>query len=566
MYTAPLLVQLLEQQHKKREGQSGLFKKGIFVIQWRTKVGSFPHPDGETIVSAGEPCGNWEHDNQQKLNVGDNWQQFKKLPLHGYIPGSCIRGLVRSWAKKRPDLLERMNQLLGYQNDDQIIAGKVEFLDAWPTQPTKLSLDIVTPQEDFQVLHKSSPTPLSFYTLGDGKDLIPLNIAIRGIIGKATKSEIEEVWQWVEQALGLYGVGSRTASGYGQLKANSKPRLVCDLNHAIKRFDFTLYSQGSAGVHISEDIDLRPSHWRGWLRSWTLRFLLGVMSKDNAQKTLAELMGTIEPQSRQGCVQIKIIKGQIWGQRSNDQPRFYTWNGSFEIIAPKDILKQIILPIIKIASTVGGLGRGWRRPLHIFQMNNGHNAARGTHLLLTHKVKNIKTEEIESVDFNLSPNKSETWEKTYKDWLSAVQSKWSNRVNISINNNLVAEVFSFSTCAIYTVPGPVIDPIKTNKSWETIHSVTDTRGDAMSLVYQPRYKRKIDLGGTAAGGGNSHCSWVSIKRVNVPHLQGNTDCQEIVCLFMGGQTVDSPGLRSSFLGDLSKIPGNIHLFGVQPNP
>jgi|GEM_PF-5726317 len=67
MYTGPRLIELLEKQHQRREAKllpegkplSGLLKKGTFTIQWRAKVGSFPHPDLETIVSAGEPCGSW---------------------------------------------------------------------------------------------------------------------------------------------------------------------------------------------------------------------------------------------------------------------------------------------------------------------------------------------------------------------------------------------------------------------------------------------------------------------------------------------------------------------------
>lgn len=90
----------------------------------------------------------------------------------------------------------------------------------------------------------------------------------------------------------------------------------------------------------------------------------------------------------------------------------------------------------------------------------------------------------------------------------------------------------------------------------------------MDLIYQnnenQRYKRNPDLGGNAAGGGNGHCSWVSIKRVNIPNIQEETKCQEIVCLFMGGQTPNANHVRSRFLRDLKNINGNVHLFGVQP--
>ncbi|PLZ97616.1 RAMP superfamily protein [Fischerella thermalis CCMEE 5268] len=567
MYTGSRLIELLELQHQRRS-QSGLFKKDTFTIQWRAKVGSFPHPDVETIVSAGEPCGAWRPTQgrpEDKRNVNENWERLRVLPLNGYIPGASIRGIVRAWAKQRPDILSRMYELLGYQNNDTITAGKIEFLDAWPDEPTKLTLDIVNPQQDFQVYHQGQGKPLSLYTLGNGEDYIPVTVAIRGIPGRATDAEVSEVWGWVQQALSLYGVGSRTASGYGTLKFSDSFRLTPDPDCAIKQFDFSLYSQGSAGPNM-QTMELRPSHWRGWLRSWILRFLLGVMSEQDAKKTVGELLGTLEPETRKGCVRLQMLKGSTWGDSSSGQPRFYVWKGKLQISAPKDILNKIILPIIRFAVMVGGVGRGWRRPLHIFHMNNGHAAARGTLLTLTHKIKNPNTHQWETKPYGL-PLNAATWNKAYQDWLSAVQSQWPDRVTAD-NHNISAEVFSPNTCAIYAVPGPDSEPIERQEpGWKQADDAEATRGDGMYLIYQqtaPRnYKRNPDIGGNA-GAGNASCSWASIKRVNIPNREQETDCQEIVCLFMGGQTPNSNHVRSHFLRDLGNMNGAVHLFGVQP--
>ncbi|MDB9485187.1 RAMP superfamily protein [Dolichospermum circinale CS-537/01] len=572
MYTGIELINLLEKQHQKRS-QSGLFKKGTFTIQWRAKVGSFPHPDVETIVSAGEPCGAWPPKSEDKRNVGENWQQLRTLPLNGYIPGSCIRGLVRAWAKawakQRPEILPRMYQLLGHQDNDKITPGKIEFLDAWPETATKLTLDIVNPQQEFQVYHQGQCTPLSLYTLGNGQDTISVLVAMRGIPGKATDEEVSEVWEWVQQALSLYGVGSRTASGYGTLKTSSSSQTpTLDPGHAVKQFEFSLYSQGSAGPD-TRTMELRPSHWRGWLRSWLMRFFLGVMPENLAKLTVAELMGEIDAgdgNSRKGCVRLQMIQGKPWEERSENQPSFYLWKGKLQISAPKDILNKIILPIIRFAVMVGGVGRGWRRPLHIFHMNNnGRAASRGTQLILTHKLKDQNTGELKSKNFGL-PLDTTSWTKAYSDWLTAVRNHWSDRISIN-NRNIRAEVFSPTTCAIYVVPGPDVNPIDVNSlEWKDIDAV-DTRGDGMDLIYQnnehQRYKRNSDLGGDA-GGGSAYCSWASIKRVNIPNKQEETDCQEIVCLFMGGQTPNATHVRSRFLRDLKNINGNVHLFGVQP--
>lgn len=396
-------------------------------------------------------------------------------------------------------------------------------------------------------------------------------IAIRGIPGQATDEEVNEVWEWVKQALTLYGVGSRTASGYGTLKfSGSVQNAFPEPNYTVKQFEFVLYGQGAAGPNTST-MELRPSHWRGWLRSWLMRFFLGVMPENLAKLTVDELMGTInavDGNSRKGCVRLQMIQRKSKGDRSADQPYFYLWKGQLQISAPDDILNKIILPIIRFAVMVGGVGRGWRRPLHIFHMNNGGQAARGTHLILTHRRRNETTNQWDNKPFGL-PLDTLTWQKTYSNWLRAVQIHWRDRVSTN-NHNITAEVFSPTTCAIYAVPGPDKRPImRSSPQWEITNDAEATRGDGMYLIYHreypKNYKLNPDMGGCAARGGNSHCSWASIKRVNIANQEEDTECQEIVCLFMGGQTPNSNNhVRSRFLRDLGRISGNVHLFGVEP--
>jgi CRISPR-associated protein Cmr6 len=566
-YSGPQLIKLLEKQHRARS-QAGLFKSGLFTMRWRTKVGSFPHPDLETLVSAGEPCGAWKPSGsrpESKRNVGENWEQLRELPLYGYLPAASIRGVVRAWANSRPEIKSRMLELLGQQTDDQITAGKIEFLDAFPEEPVKLSLDIVNPQQSFQVFHEGQSTPLSSYTLGNGQENIKLKIAIRGIPGKATADEVDEVWQWVQQALRLNGIGCRTASGYGVLKAPSsfKPldkditKLETGCNR--KQFDFTLYSQGNAGPHM-RTMELRPTHLRGWLRSWMLRFFLGIMSPENAKFTVSELLGTLEDSpdkgSRKGSVRLQILPSETWSEQSADSPDFYAWKGTLTLIAPEGILQEVLLPIIRVAVTLGGVGRGWRRPLHQFMMetrNSSRPASRGSHLILTHKVKKKDSDERVTRPFQLSTNPDD-WTLLYSKWQTSVKKYWPERLAMP-KINLKAEIFSPKNCAIYSVPGPYENPIdQDDLRWATKNPV-ETRGEGMNLIYQPKYKRKIDVGGSA-GGGNAYCSWVSIKRLKVAD-----NFEEIVCLFMG----DTNLLRSQFLHDLVKIPDAIYLFGIKPS-
>jgi CRISPR-associated protein Cmr6 len=567
LYTAPMLTKLLAQQTEKRS--PGLFKQGTFTLQWRGKVGSFPYPDLETIVSAGEPCGSWKWEPGKDFGKID--ERKTTLPLNGYIPASAIRGIVRAWAKTQ-GIQPRMQELLGKQEDNTITSGKIEFLDAWSETPTKLALDITNPQENFQVYHRSDEQgkPLPLYTLGNGHDSVEVTVAIRGIPNtQVTETEVDEVWGWVQQALSFYGVGSRTASGYGQIKPTQKINLDLPKDYQVKEFGFSLYSQGCHGP--SSQKELRPSHWRGWLRSWTLRCLLGVMSNDNAQLTLEELFGTLESnaggRSKQGKVRIEMLRGnkqQFWGDHSQDNPKFYAWKGRLQISAPAETLESIILPIVKFAVSVGGVGRGWRRPLHQFMgQSRGSDRpfSRGTYLSLMYKPEG----EDRVKNFALPPD-PKVWTNTYCKWKKAVEAEYSKDSHrfLSLNPNLNQrwEVFSPETCAVYLVSGPRQEPIsRDNLEWAT-SDVRLTRGDGMELIYKKKYKKNPEVGGDAAGGDDSpsHCSWVSIRRVPVK----DAGTKEVVCLFMGGQTPQSNHVRSQFLHDLATIPGAVHLFGVQP--
>jgi CRISPR-associated protein Cmr6 len=581
-YSGLNLIQALERQHQRRS-QSELFKLGTFTLNWRMKVGSFPHPDVETLVSAGEPCGTWSTvtvTKQEKINgqkrdysiqsrpedkreVGDNWQALPTLPLHGYIPGASIRGIVRAWASQYPAIKAQMLELLGYQDDATITPGKIEFLDAFPIEPTRLTLDIVNPQQDFQVFHDGQGTPLSLYTLGDGHEEIEIRVGIRGIPGKATAEEVQMVWDWVQQALSSQGAGSRRASGYGMLKPpiDFKPgALLPNLpqGYMTKTLSFTLYSQGNAGPD-ARTIELRPSHWRGWLRSWLLRFFLGVMLPMQAKTTVGELLGTLEESldggQCKGLIKLQVIPGGIWGEKSKGTKfsSFYQWQGMLKLTAPKDLLNEIILPILRIAVMLGGVGRGWRRPLHRFVMqSNNQEAARGCRLEMTHQVKPKNSDKFEKKPFGLVL-KPEDWQAVYEQWRSAVQNRWADRYQAQAPA-IAAEIFSFNTCAIYIVPGVSEDPIDTSDlAWITDRP-ENTRGQGMALIYQPDYKRKSEVGGNA-GSEKAYCSWVSIKQT-----KQRDGYKEIVCLFIG----EDNELRSQFLHDLAHIPGAVPIFGVQP--
>ncbi len=548
LYSGTKLIDALAKQHQKRS-TAELFKSVVFTLDWRSKVGSFPHPDLETLVSAGEPCGAWNpHASrpESKRTLSENLKLFEKLPLNGYVPAASIRGIVRAWVSQYPELVPRMRELFGDRTGTKISAGKIEFLDAFPHQPTKLTLDITNPQQDFQVFHTGSTSPQSLYTLGDGHQKIEITIGIRGC-RDAKPDDVATVWEWLQQALITQGIGSRTASGYGALTAptgyNPDPNLPSlPVGHSSKKLGFTLYSQGSAGQDVSKP-ELRPTHWRGWLRSWLMRFLLGVMEKSDAEATVDELLGSL---NNKGLVRLRVTIDRL--DPSRNTPKFYRWMGSFEISAPTHILDEIILPVIKIAVRVGGVGRGWRRPLHRFILETKagkFDTARGCHIELTRSRAEVVT--------NSTPAKLDKaggdLNLIYDVFRAAVIANWHDRYR-QHPSIISAKVFSPTTCAVYLVPEPYQNPIDPKTLTWIQGETTATRGRGMELIYQPKYKRQADVGGKT-----SACSWVSIKRIN--GAKPEDLCQEVVCIFMG----DRNTLRSDFLADLAKIPGAVRLFG-----
>jgi CRISPR-associated protein Cmr6 len=644
MYTAPLLPKLLAQQTEERK--PGFFKQGKFTLQWRAKVGSFPAPDVETLISAGELNAPWKwpvksqqtasgeyethnpHDFSEKLE-----NRRKTVPLNGYIPASSIRGIVRDWAKQRPDLRQRMLDLLGSQDKQgNIKGGKIEFLDAWPVEPVEPSIDVANLQQDFQIFHptKLQPQPHALYTLGDGKTPIEVVVAIRGIPHKAELIDVETVWEWVTQALNQHGVGSRTAAGYGTLNPDPDSTAAVTVSadrpgYITRIFDFELYSQGCYGA-IHNQVELRPTHWRGWLRSWLLRFLLGVMSPDNALKTLADLMGSLGKggsKATQGKIHLKVEPNKaFWKIKSSHTPYFYGWKGQLLLTGPEDLIRDVVVPVIKFAATVGGVGRGWRRPLHIYQMRKKDKktqkyyhepAFRGTHLILR-----------EGSESCLLPIDPSIWSSMYAEWSNKVQQYWGSRI-VLLKLRSREEAFSMATCAVYAVPGPAKNPIGTKKKSEARRPNTSlaaafsramesgqqlpassyenhirwivsdpeknsgkTRGSGMNLIYKSPHKFNIEVGGTAAHENGTHCSWVSIRRLQTEvtihsppcktaetldfSLNGGGECERlqtendkncygIVCVFMGDNHPD----RQRFVRDLADLPGAVHLWDLQLN-
>lgn len=157
---------------------------------------------------------------------------FSIHPVYGfpYIPGSSIKGLVRSWFieafldgdetqfhSSDRQLAEVGREIFGIQDEQ----GVVQFFDSYIFNHVKISSDIMTPHfSDYYGGIKAasdtlSPVPISFYTVKVPE--IEFLFLIRGGRNSKYPKEIigNMVSDWTKNALVEFGLGAKTSSGYG---------------------------------------------------------------------------------------------------------------------------------------------------------------------------------------------------------------------------------------------------------------------------------------------------------------------------------------------------------------
>jgi CRISPR-associated protein Cmr6 len=157
---------------------------------------------------------------------GFAWHPTLGVP---YLPGSSIKGLVRSWAEHdaepRPDA-DDLNRLLGTAAAPRS-AGHVVFLDAIPIAPVRLEADVMTPHyagwtpgdppADWPGDWRE-PKPVPFLAVAPQTSLL-FSIVPRAIEPQA----LERVFRWLADVLRHAGAGAKTAVGYGRF-VHDEPR------------------------------------------------------------------------------------------------------------------------------------------------------------------------------------------------------------------------------------------------------------------------------------------------------------------------------------------------------
>ena len=282
-------------------------------------------------------------------------------PIYGvpYIPASSIKGLVRSWAREQKE--SGIKHLLGYLEGSDASMAAVEFLDAFPTQPS-LSSDVATPQWHWKGgLMAYGPAPHQLLSLQGLELKIGLTHTSRG-----KESDVLKVMQWLEKALLTTGLGSRSSAGYGVAKRVNNHFYSSEVQTADERtYSFEIWSQGMYGStppaksnNYQGVMEFRPSAVRGVLRYWFRAVALGLYSPMDCKQLEQTIFGAIEPKPIAGSVQISVLIDQ---EVDDD---IHQIKGSIRLKSKNSNHLQLMEKVLQLSSYLGGVGRGSRRPLH----------------------------------------------------------------------------------------------------------------------------------------------------------------------------------------------------------
>jgi CRISPR-associated protein Cmr6 len=176
------------------------------------------------------------------------WHHTLGVP---YIPGSSIKGLLRSWVEEWEDREDKKDMLFkwfgsvekGAVTATKSQAGGFVFLDALPVKCPDLAADILTPHMGGWY-NEGSSKPNTAETLpADWHDPVPSPFLVVkdavfsfGVIptNKEAAKDMAELRQMLLEALEWLGIGAKTAVGYGALVETAESRRVHEGIKAIQ--------------------------------------------------------------------------------------------------------------------------------------------------------------------------------------------------------------------------------------------------------------------------------------------------------------------------------------------
>lgn len=488
-----------------------------------------------------------------RLRVGGT-RGFRELllpvfhPVFGvpYIPSSSLKGAARAWARQNGESKSEISKILGILEGKIAQAAKVEFLDAFPTKDC-LSVDVATPQWHWQngnVTYKPEPHPL--LSLEQPQFLIGL---------RPTKSKhsiyIPIVQEWLENALKA-GIGSRVSSGYGRTLGQSSTFFYS------QSYNFELWTQGMYGVEPPSkqngwkgNAEFRPTAIRGILRYWFRAVALSLYEPALCQTLEDAIFGKL---GQQGKVLISSIHNP-----SSRTVSPYRYDGKICLEASENKYLNLISQLLLLASHLGGIGRGSRRPLHLLDVD-GRKYMRGCHWI-------VDAEEI-PLEYNQT-----TWRQLFtqvKNSFKVVQAPTTDCSSDPGSSGKRKQDVLDANAQVWLIKSPnQISPNKVS-NWDEEGIQNNVRGKVLSLFYsdnhfkgERKYKEngvEYRVGNPKVGGALETPSFVWIKSV-FPH---SGDPYQVVTIFGVNQSD-----RLDFAKELYKLAKTnpseaILVFGTMP--
>jgi CRISPR-associated protein Cmr6 len=477
-----------------------------------------------------------------RLRVGGT-RGFRELllpvfhPVFGipYIPASSLKGAARAWARHNGESDSEISEILGILKGSVAKAAKVEFLDAFPTQPC-LSVDVATPQWHWQgksVAYKPEPHPL--LSMEQPQFLLGL---------RPTKPEnapyVAIVKEWLENSLKA-GIGSRVSGGYGKALGQ-----IATLPHS-KSFAFQLWTQGLYGSEPPNKengwkgkAEFRPTAVRGIIRYWFRAMAMSLYPPDICLNLGDSVFGKL---SQQGKINISVL----FNPPAQQDP--YRYDGRIMLEATEQQYLDLLQQLLILASHLGGVGRGSRRSLHRLngRMRGCHWTIDGDTLPLEYNAEQWKTM------FSILKDKFKAINSTTGNYCvnpGTPQPRYQDVLDVNAQVWLVKSLGQLA-------PEQV-------KDWKQEGDRDTVRGTALTFLYSdPRFKGKnmSGLGNPLVGGSLEIPSFVWIKSI----FPRNGGPYQAVTIFGVDQTD-----RLTFAQELEKLakknPSEAMLvFGQMPN-
>jgi|GEM_PF-866892 len=226
------------------------------------------------------------------LETGLTMDLLTGLPI---LPASGLKGLARNWLLQK----ERITN-----EDADSLFKDIVILEAFPIDPPRLGLDVLTPhQKDYYQskgkrppLDTCDPEPATFLTVESGTRF-RLRMWIRK--GTDTKdgalSRLSRISTALATALEQWGAGGKTAAGYGRLmNLTGHGSLDEEMIQVRLRVVTPVFIGGSDPNKVDGHWPLRPASVRGVLRDWFRRMMADLIGQGNEKAWSGNLFETEE--------------------------------------------------------------------------------------------------------------------------------------------------------------------------------------------------------------------------------------------------------------------------------